>query len=296
MSTPAKAFLSLSLACAAVTSAASAQEVPWHFDYGTARHEAKQTRRPLILDFGTRNCFWCQKMDETTFRDSRIVRLLRECFIVVKIDAEKEAALTEALGIRSYPTLVFATCEGKILGRHEGYVEATRFHQQLQRALRESEADAPAPAAVMDMPITSAEGAAPHPIPLPDRGRAAQQLLSQAQEAYRTGRYLRCLEHCKYLEAAYPDLPEAADAHRLAAVIMADPDKAQRLRAALADLLGEIYLTNAETALRQGQTRQAIEYLEQVERLCPASPHSQTAQGHLSRLRAHEPVIRAQSP
>ena len=95
-----------------------------------ARQEAKDKQRPIVLDFGTSNCFWCKKLDITTFRDPAITKLLAERFVVAKIDAEKDAALAQQLGISSYPTLVFATPDGKILGKHEGYVEVARFNQQ----------------------------------------------------------------------------------------------------------------------------------------------------------------------
>jgi thioredoxin-like negative regulator of GroEL len=114
---------------------AAAQEVQWRFDYNTARQEAQQKNRPLVLDFGTENCFWCKKLDGTTFRDPTVAAIMNERFIPLKVNAEKETVLAEALRITSYPTLVLAAPDGKILGTLEGYVEATRFHEHLERVL-----------------------------------------------------------------------------------------------------------------------------------------------------------------
>lgn len=110
-------------------------ELRWRTDYNTARKEAHEKNLPLVIDFGTTECFWCRKLDETTFRDPRIVALLNERFIPLKVDAEREVALANHLRIESYPTLVIANADGKIVGYLKGYQDAEAFHGVLQRVL-----------------------------------------------------------------------------------------------------------------------------------------------------------------
>ncbi len=137
---------------------ASAQEVKWRNDYAAARKEATETGRPLLLDFGTDACFWCKKLDATTFRDPKIVKLLNEQFIPVKIDANKHPRLTEALNVESFPTLVLATPEGKVVGRHVGYAEVAQLTGLLGKAPAPVPAKAIAPAApVAKKPQTKEE-------------------------------------------------------------------------------------------------------------------------------------------
>ena len=116
------------------TTPAVAQEVKWRHDYTAARREASETGRPLLLDFGTEACVWCRKLDATTFRDPKVVKLLNDRFIAVKIDANKEQRLTAALRIESFPTLVLATPEGKVAGRHEGYADVAQLVALLNQA------------------------------------------------------------------------------------------------------------------------------------------------------------------
>jgi thioredoxin-related protein len=116
-------------------SPAAAQEVQWRTDYNQARKEAAAKNRPLVLDFGAERCLWCKKLDATTFRDERVIHVMNEHFISLKVDADREAGLTQALHIQSLPTLVIAAPDGKILGMLEGYMEADRLHAQLQGAL-----------------------------------------------------------------------------------------------------------------------------------------------------------------
>jgi TolA-binding protein len=114
---------------------AIAQEVEWRTDYNKARQEALDKGRPLLLDFGTENCFFCKKLDATTFRDGGVVGLLNKKFIPLKIDANRNAALSDALHVDRFPTLVLAAPDGKILATQEGYIEAPRCQELLQRAL-----------------------------------------------------------------------------------------------------------------------------------------------------------------
>ena len=110
-----------------------AQEVEWRLDYGRARQEAVEKNRPLVIDVGTENCHYCKQLDLHTFKDPAIVAMLNERCIPLKIDADHHAKLAEALRVEYYPTLVFASAEGKILGYQQGYIEATPLHERLNK-------------------------------------------------------------------------------------------------------------------------------------------------------------------
>jgi thioredoxin-related protein len=129
------AALLSALVLLALARTAPAEEVMWRSSYNAARREAQEKSRPLVLDFGTENCVWCNKLDSSTFRDPKVVSVLNEHFIPIKIDAQQNATLAEALNIQSYPTLVLASPDGKILDTLEGYQDAPRFHDRLQRVL-----------------------------------------------------------------------------------------------------------------------------------------------------------------
>ncbi len=137
------------VACLWLLSAAGAraQEVAWRQDYSAARQEAATKGRPLVIDFGTENCVYCKLLDARTFRDPEIVRLLNERCVPLKVDAQRHPTLANALHIQNYPTLVFASPEGKILGYQEGFVEAPALKEHLDKALAAVAPKAPAPEA-----------------------------------------------------------------------------------------------------------------------------------------------------
>jgi thioredoxin-related protein len=121
----------------ATTAAAPAQTqtVRWRSDYNAARREAAETGRPLLIDLVTDNCVWCKRLDATTFRDPATVAALNDQFIPLKVDAERDPSLAQALHVQMYPTMVLAGPDGKIFALLEGYMEAPRLQEQLQRAV-----------------------------------------------------------------------------------------------------------------------------------------------------------------
>jgi thioredoxin-related protein len=124
-------FLTLS----AQAGSAAGAEVQWRTDYGKARKEAQDTGRPLVIDFSSENCYWCRQLEQRTFVDATVVTLLNERCIPLHIDAGRSPDLIEKMNIQNYPTLVYASPEGRILGYQEGFIEAPIFREQVQRSV-----------------------------------------------------------------------------------------------------------------------------------------------------------------
>jgi thioredoxin-like negative regulator of GroEL len=120
---------------ASAQESAAATEIRWRTDYAQAIKEAHEKNLPLVIDVGTTNCFWCKKLDETTFRDPRVIKSMNDWFIPLKINGEKDVTLVHQLKITSYPTVVLAGPDKRILDTIEGYQEADKFQDRLQRAV-----------------------------------------------------------------------------------------------------------------------------------------------------------------
>jgi thioredoxin-related protein len=113
---------------------AAAEKIEWRADYDIARKEATEKNKPLLIDFGTEDCLHCRRMHQTTFRDPAIIRIINESFIPLKVDANREPRLAQALRIQAYPTMILAGNDGKIVKWIEGYMEVSRLTGELQVA------------------------------------------------------------------------------------------------------------------------------------------------------------------
>jgi thiol-disulfide isomerase/thioredoxin len=140
-------FLAALLVPLAIGLPCRADEVVWRKDYASALQEAREKSLPLVLDFGTDACPWCDKLDATTFRDADVINLLNTRFVSLKIHSARYPELVEHLKIHTFPTLVVADPSGKILNAHAGFLETTPFLEFLRRALAPPAGATPTPAA-----------------------------------------------------------------------------------------------------------------------------------------------------
>ncbi|MBI2805403.1 MAG: thioredoxin family protein [Planctomycetes bacterium] len=130
----------LIFACVALMpSLLNAQEaggIKWRTDYNAARKESEAKKLPLFIDFVRPNCPPCARMEQYTFTDPRIAAALKEKFIPVRINGIEDTALASYLNISLFPTIVMASPEGRIEGKHiVGFQEADVLHEHLQRLL-----------------------------------------------------------------------------------------------------------------------------------------------------------------
>lgn len=116
------------------------------------------------------------------------------------------------------------------------------------------------------------------------RNRTAHDLLEQAREEYRHQQYLACLDRCEKLSADFSDLPEGAEASKLAAEIKANPEWTKQACDQMGERLSSLYLTLAETWLKKGQPQQAVFYLERVMQTFPNTRNAEIAQVRLAQI------------
>ncbi|HTT45884.1 MAG TPA: thioredoxin domain-containing protein [Thermoplasmata archaeon] len=101
---------------------AAEQPIEW-YPWGPEPFEvARRTGRPILLDLGASWCHWCHVMDEGTYSDPEVARLLLQHFVAVKVDRDEHpevdrryqrqvGALT---GEGGWPLTAFLTPEGEV--------------------------------------------------------------------------------------------------------------------------------------------------------------------------------------
>lgn len=117
---------------AAGQEATAPKSIEWRTDYNQALIESEKRGLPIVIDFTMTPCFYCDKLEATTFRDPRIIKLMNQNFVPLKIHKERDGKLTNDMRISGFPTLVIAGPGRKILKMQEGYLDADSFHEMLQ--------------------------------------------------------------------------------------------------------------------------------------------------------------------
>ncbi|HEX9009365.1 MAG TPA: thioredoxin domain-containing protein [Holophagaceae bacterium] len=108
--------------------------LPLSLDQALAK--AAEQRRVVLVDFYTTWCGPCKLLDSTTWRDGKVVALLEQEAIPLKIDAEKEAALSRKYAVDAYPTILLLKPDGSVLDRMVGYQKPEAFIVSFQGALK----------------------------------------------------------------------------------------------------------------------------------------------------------------
>jgi len=109
--------------------------IDWRTDYDAAREEAREKGRRLVLHFFMTGRPICRAMDEDTFSQPEVARVVHDKFIGVRLDVEARPELFEkAIGSRG----VLATCvmdpDGDVLSELRGYAGSQVFLRFLEKA------------------------------------------------------------------------------------------------------------------------------------------------------------------
>jgi len=125
-----------------LTSCVKKDYIPTKINFITNFDEAKtaagESGKPMVIDFFTDWCRWCDSLDANTYSDSLVISLSRDN-IFVKINAEIDTNLADQFGISGYPTIIIAKPDGEEIDRIWGYLPATEFYNQVQLYLQGKE-------------------------------------------------------------------------------------------------------------------------------------------------------------
>ena len=97
------------------------QAIDW-YPWGTEAFEAaKRLNRPVLLDIGAVWCHWCHVMDEGTYSDDTVARLIAQHFVAVKVDRDAnpevdrryQRQVNALTGEGGWPLTAFLTPKGE---------------------------------------------------------------------------------------------------------------------------------------------------------------------------------------
>jgi hypothetical protein len=144
-----------------------ASQVHWQVWGQPVFEQARREHKLVFLNLAASWCHWCHVLDETTLSDPKVIALLNEKFVPVRVDADQNPQVERRYLQGGWPTTAFLDEGGEVLSGAT-YVPADRLLAmaratlelqadpvKLRTALGEPErpeADARAPGALPDQP------------------------------------------------------------------------------------------------------------------------------------------------
>ena len=110
----------------------------WHKSLEEGFAAARESNKPILMDHWAEWCEACKKMDVTTFVDPRVVRELKEHWVLIKLDLTKgtdeDDDHMDKYGISGLPTLVLLDSEAMQLSQENvvGYVSGGGLLKRLR--------------------------------------------------------------------------------------------------------------------------------------------------------------------
>ena len=107
-----------------------AQSVRWYNNLEEARTAAKESNRPMLVDFWADWCAACKVMDKEVYSDPAFAEAAQR-FVTVRVDYDKKTAIARKYEIDELPTLEFTDSFGSELFRHHGFLDSKKLVEVL---------------------------------------------------------------------------------------------------------------------------------------------------------------------
>ncbi len=126
-------FKKLILALLLVASSLLANEINWAKDFASAIKEATAQNKPVLFVYSRHTCKYCILLDNTTFKDKKVIEALNKDFISIVSYTDENDYTPRALLTPGTPALWFLSPSGQpIFQPLMGAIDANNFLNALK--------------------------------------------------------------------------------------------------------------------------------------------------------------------
>ena len=112
-----------------------AAEIAWN-EWGDAAFErARREGKPVLLGISAVWCHWCHVMDETSYSDDGVIRLINDNYVAVRVDNDQRPDVNARYNMGGWPTTAFLTPDGEII-TGATYVPPTQMINLMRQVLQ----------------------------------------------------------------------------------------------------------------------------------------------------------------
>ena len=165
-------LLSLLMAALALAeSPAPASQLVWQPWSDAVFAQARAEHKFVLLDLEAVWCHWCHVMDDVTYKDPIVIRLLHEHYLLVKVDQDSRPDISNRYEDYGWPATVVFAGDGSEIVKRQGYIPPRPMSSMLQAIIDDP---SPGPSVVKEAAFHRAANAAMAPALL-ERVRASYE-------------------------------------------------------------------------------------------------------------------------
>jgi len=94
--------------------------------------QARAEHKFVLLDLEAVWCHWCHVMDDVTYRDPAVVRLLNQKYVLVKVDQDSRPDISNRYQDYGWPATVVFAADGSEIVKRQGYLPPKLMSSMLQ--------------------------------------------------------------------------------------------------------------------------------------------------------------------
>src|SRR5439155_1017445 len=92
-----------------------AAEIAWRPWGERAFQEAQGTDKPVLLAISAVWCHWCHVMDETSYSDPEVIKLVNDRYVAVRVDNDQRPDVNRRYNMGGWPTTAFLPPDGEVI-------------------------------------------------------------------------------------------------------------------------------------------------------------------------------------
>ena len=103
-----------------------ASKIDWQ-GYAQGMELAKSQNKHVFLYFHADWCTYCKKLKKTTFQDKGVLKYLKDNFISIEVDTDKNQELAIQWKVKGLPNLWFLKPDNSKINNIPGFIDAKQF-------------------------------------------------------------------------------------------------------------------------------------------------------------------------
>ena len=113
------------------------EDIAWKPWSDAAFEQARKEHRFVLLDLEAVWCHWCHVMDEQTYHDDAVKKLIQDHYIALRVDQDARPDLSRRYEEYGWPATIVFGPDGKEIVKRSGFIPPQRFASLLEAIVKD---------------------------------------------------------------------------------------------------------------------------------------------------------------